>query len=123
MAIHKEPGVYRPTPARAGRRRPLSFRDRTDPRGFLDEEKKRGTARASALRTGRIYAEPFVHDTGKMVYLVSGDLIVGNDNQAGRREFGPIRTPADRRHSARAVKSESGCLLVEVHYYDEDAPK
>src|SRR3989442_963318 len=59
--------------------------------GFLDEKNRRGS-RTRHLRfdPGVHTSEPFVHDYWEEVYLVSGDLIVGNDrNGKGGTRFGP----------------------------------
>jgi hypothetical protein len=57
----------------------------------------------------------------KGTYLVSGDLIVGNDPSGhGGQKFGPHTyacRPPGTPHGP--FKSETGCLLLEFHYYDE----
>ena len=65
--------------------------------------------------------KPFVHDYWEEVYLVSGDLTVGNDeNGKGGESFSP-NTYACRPPGAYhgPFKSEQGCVLLEIHYYDE----
>jgi hypothetical protein len=63
---------------------------------------------------------PFVHDYWEEVYLVSGDLTVGNDPEGhGGESFNP-NTYACRPPGAAhgPFKSEAGCLLLEIHYFD-----
>jgi len=89
--------------------------------GALDEEARRGT-RTRLLRfdPGVFTTAPFVHEYWEEVYLVSGDLTVGNDeNGEGGEPFQP-NTYACRPPGAvhGPFKSHSGCLLLEIHYYD-----
>jgi len=94
--------------------------------GSLDEKKRQGS-RTRHLRfdPGVHTTEPFVHDYWEEVYLVSGDLIVGNDrNGRGGTRFGPNTyacRPPGTPHGP--FKSETGCLLLEMHYYDEVAKR
>ena len=67
---------------------------------------------------------PFVHDHWEEVYLVSGDLTVGNDDKGNGGE--PFKSPT---YACRPpgvyhgpFKSNGGCLLYEIHYYDETRP-
>jgi len=62
-----------------------------------------------------------VHDHWEEVYLLSGDLIVGNDakGQGGESFASPTyacRPPGVHHGPFKSVK---GCLLFEMHYYDE----
>ena len=89
--------------------------------GFLDEEKQIGN-RTRLLRfdPGTYTTAPFVHDYWEEVYLVSGDLTVGNDeNGRGGEAFRP-NTYACRPPGAYhgPFKSEEGCVLLEIHYYE-----
>ena len=71
------------------------------------------------FRPGVCTTKPFVHDYWEEVYLVSGDLTVGNDaNGEGGTAFEP-NTYACRPPGAEhgPFKSETGCLLFEIHYY------
>lgn len=91
--------------------------------GKLDEEGKVGN-RTRLLRfdAGVFTTAPFVHDYWEEVYLVSGDLTVGNDEQGnGGESFSP-NTYACRPPGAYhgPFKSENGCVLMEIHYYDQD---
>ena len=89
--------------------------------GALDEAAKRG-CRTRLLRfaPGAFTTEPFVHGYWEEVFLVSGDLWVGNDAQGrGGERFGPM-TYAARQPGAPhgPLRSEGGCLLLESHSYD-----
>ena len=90
--------------------------------GALDETNKRGfRSRVLRFQPGVFTTEPFVHAHWEEVYLVSGDLIVGNDkNGHGGRKCGP-NTYACRPPGAfhGPFKSDTGCLLFEIHYYDK----
>ncbi|RJF92827.1 cupin [Noviherbaspirillum saxi] len=90
--------------------------------GSLDEKAKRGTrTRHLRFEPGVHTTAPFKHDYWEEVYLVSGDLTVGNDAQGnGGVSYGPNTfacRPPDTPHGP--FKSENGCLLLEIHYYDE----
>ena len=64
--------------------------------------------------------KPFVHEYWEEVYLVSGDLTVGNDERGeGGTSFSP-NTYASRPPGAYhgPFKSRNGCLLFEIHYFD-----
>jgi ChrR-like protein with cupin domain len=88
----------------------------------LDETGKMGS-RTRLLRfdPGVYTTAPFVHDHWEEVYLMSGDLIVGNDTSGKGGE--PFEAPT---YACRPpgvyhgpFKSERGCMLFEIHYYDE----
>ena len=90
--------------------------------GELDEVAKRGN-RTRLLRflPGVYTTEPFRHDYWEEVYLLSGDLIVGSDESGeGGESFAPHTyacRPPGVDHGP--FKSREGCLLLEVHYYEE----
>ncbi|MDU9392310.1 hypothetical protein ACIP1T_17580 [Pseudomonas japonica] len=88
--------------------------------GSLDEPGKAGTrTRLLRFKPGIFTTKPFVHDYWEEVYLVSGDLTVGNDEQGrGGEPFAP-HTYACRPPGAfhGPFRSESGCVLLEIHYY------
>ena len=91
----------------------------------LDEPKKRGSrTRLMRLQPGVYTREPFVHDYWEEVYLLSGDLIVGNDARGtgGESFTGPTYAcrPPGVYHGP--FKSETGCVMLEIHYYDETQP-
>lgn len=89
--------------------------------GELNEEARRGSrTRLLRFQPGVYTTAPFVHDYWEEVYLLAGDLIVGNDEKGeGGEPFAP-NTYACRPPGAHhgPFKSESGCLLLEIHYYD-----
>ena len=90
--------------------------------GFLDEKGKRGfRTRHLRFEPGVYTTEPFVHEYWEEVYLVSGDLIVGNDTQGKGGEPFDAPTYACRPPGVHhgPFKSDRGCLLYEIHYYDE----
>jgi hypothetical protein len=92
--------------------------------GSLDEAAKRGSrTRLLRFQPGAFTTEPFVHDHWEEVYLVSGDLTVGNDAQGNGGESFPPNTYACRPPGAPhgPFKSEGGCLLYEIHYYDPES--
>jgi hypothetical protein len=90
--------------------------------GELDEKNKRGNrTRLMRFAPGTYTTEPFVHDYWEEVFLLSGDLIVGNDRQGrGGQKFQnytyAVRPPGVL-HGP--FKSDSGCLLLETHYFGE----
>lgn len=88
--------------------------------GSLDEANMRGSrSRLLRFQPGVYTTKPFVHDYWEEVYLVSGDLTVGNDaNGEGGTVFNP-NTYACRPPGAvhGPFKSEAGCLLFEIHYF------
>jgi hypothetical protein len=89
--------------------------------GRLDESGKRGTrSRLLRFAPGIFTTAPFVHDYWEEVYLISGDLTVGNDAQGKGGTPFPPNTYACRPPGAYhgPFKSEAGCLLFELHYYD-----
>ena len=92
--------------------------------GHLDEvNKKGGRTRLLRFDPGVFTTEPFTHDYWEEVYLIAGDLIVGNDeNGDGGRRFDPntyaCRPPATPHGPFKSVE---GCVLLESHYYDESA--
>ena len=90
--------------------------------GALDEAGCRGhRTRLLRFDPGTYTTAPFVHAYWEEVYLLSGDLIVGNDTHGqGGETFAPNTyacRPPGTPHGP--FKSAGGCLLLEVHYYDE----
>lgn len=89
--------------------------------GALDEVGRRGTrTRLLRFAPGVFTTTPFVHDYWEEVFLVSGDLTVGNDAAGkGGEGFAPFTyacRPPGAYHGP--FKSAGGCLLLEIHYYD-----
>ena len=90
--------------------------------GRLDEDKKCGIrTRLLRFKPGARSTETFVHEYWEEVLLISGDLVVGTgDSEAGEESFQPYTyacRPPGVHHGP--FRSESGCLLVEVHYFEE----
>jgi hypothetical protein len=90
--------------------------------GSLDEKNRTGN-RTRLLRfdPGVYTTAPFVHDYWEEVYQVRGDLTVGNDARGEGGQSFPANTYACRPPGAAhgPFKSKEGCLLLEIHYYDE----
>lgn len=89
--------------------------------GTLDEQTYHGfRTRLLRFPPGFYTTEPFVHEYWEEVFLVSGDLWVGNDasGQGGERflPFTYACRPPGTFHGP--FKSETGCLLLEMHYFD-----
>jgi hypothetical protein len=89
--------------------------------GGLDEELRRGTrTRLLRFAPGAYTTAPFSHEYWEEVYLVSGDLIVGNDDKGhGGKSFSPNTYACRPPHAVHGpFKSVNGCLLMEMHYFD-----
>jgi hypothetical protein len=89
--------------------------------GSLDESAKRGSrTRLLRFKPGVYTTEPFIHTYWEEVYLLSGDLIVGNDAEGtGGEKFTPQTyacRPPGTPHGP--FKSDGGCVLLEMHYFD-----
>ena len=90
--------------------------------GSLDEQNKRGNrTRMLRIEPGAYSTKPFVHEYWEEVYLIEGDLTVGNDAAGRGGESFAAGTYACRPPGAvhGPFKSNDGCLLLEVHYYAE----
>ena len=88
--------------------------------GSLDEAGRSGSrTRLLRFEPGVFTTAPFVHGYWEEVYLVSGDLTVGNDAEGRGGQSFPSGTSACRPPGAAhgPFKSEGGCLLYEIHYY------
>lgn len=89
--------------------------------GALDtKNRKGGHTRLLRFMPGAYTTKPFEHDYWEEVFVISGDLIVGSDaNGKGGEPFYAntycVRPPAVAHGPFR---SETGCLLLESHYYD-----
>jgi hypothetical protein len=87
----------------------------------IDETAKVGSrTRILRIAPGGFTTAPFVHDHWEEVYVISGDLIVGNDTQGqgGEQFHAPTYCcrPPGVFHGPFA--SKTGCMLYEIHYYD-----
>jgi hypothetical protein len=89
--------------------------------GALDEKSKRGS-RTRLLRfdPGVHTTAPFTHEYWEEVFLVTGDLTVGNDAKGiggvGYPPFTYACRPPGAVHGP--FRSEKGCILLEMHYFD-----
>lgn len=89
--------------------------------GALDEVNNRGTrTRLLRFQPGVYTTAPFSHDYWEEVYLMEGDLTVGNDaNGEGGESFPPHTYVVRPPHAPHGpFKSEKGCILLEIHYFD-----
>jgi hypothetical protein len=87
----------------------------------IDEKAKRGSrTRLLRLTPGAYSTEPFVHDHWEEVFLVQGDLVVGNDASGRGGESSQAFTYACRPPGVHhgPFASKGGCLLYEIHYYE-----
>ena len=89
--------------------------------GALDDANRRGSrTRLLRFAPGVFTTAPFVHEYWEEVYLVSGDLTVGNAAKGrGGVAFKPNTyacSPPGAHHGP--FKSNTGCMLLEIHYYD-----
>ena len=82
--------------------------------GRLDEEEKRGSrTRLLRFQPGAYTTEPFEHDCWEEVFLVSGDLTVGEE------PFRPYTYACRPPHAPHGpFRSEEGCMLMEIHYFN-----
>jgi len=90
--------------------------------GSLDESTKIGhRTRLLRFQPGVFTSTPFVHEYWEEVYLVTGDLTVGNDEKGDGGEAFAQHTYACRPPGVRhgPFKSNMGCVLLESHYFDE----
>lgn len=88
--------------------------------GGLDEPGKRGNrTRLLRFEPGVYTTKPFVHEYWEEVFLVEGDLVVGNDENGEGGESFKGYTYAVRPPGAYhgPFKSVNGCILLETHYY------
>ena len=124
MTIRKEHLEFLQIDLGAGWRAPAGYPPEIEQKilaGALDEIAKTGN-RTRLLRfgAGARTTEPFVHDYWEEVYLLSGDLIVGDDGKA-TETYGPNTyacRPPGVHHGP--FRSTDGCLLFEIHYYDPE---
>jgi hypothetical protein len=92
----------------------------------IDETAKRGSrTRLLKIEPGAYSTEPFVHDHWEEVFLVQGDLVVGNDAKGKGGQSSQAYTYACRPPGVRhgPFTTRGGCLLVEIHYYETSGKK
>ncbi len=128
MAIHKEHLEFHEPDMGTGWRAPAGYTTAGVQEkilaGSLDEPNRRGhRTRLLRFQPGEFTTAPFVHDYWEEVWLVSGDLIVGNDAQGNGGVPFTSSAYACRPPGAAhgPFKSETGCVLMEIHYFDESA--
>ena len=88
----------------------------------LDENRKMGSrTRLLKIGPGVFTTKPFIHEYWEEVYVISGDLIVGNDEKGENGVSYPANSYACRPPGIYhgPFKSTQGCMLLEIHYYDE----
>ena len=124
MAVTKKHDEFHPIDMSTGWETPAGYPSGIQQKilaGALDEVNKRGSrTRLLRFAPGVYTTAPFVHEYWEEVYQVPGDLIVGNDTKGnGGTAFKP-NTYACRPPGAPhgPFKSEKGCVLLEIHYYD-----
>jgi hypothetical protein len=89
--------------------------------GSIDlENKSGGYTRIVRFMPGTYTSEPFVHDHWEEVFILQGELIAGsNPDGTGGETFRQgtycCRPPGV---SHGPFRSETGCILLEMHYYD-----
>jgi hypothetical protein len=90
--------------------------------GALNEVAKTGT-RTRLLRfgAGARTTQPFVHDFWEEVYLLSGDLVVGDETSGLTLQNYSANTYACRPPGVYhgPFRSGKGCMLLEFHYYEQ----
>lgn len=126
MAVNKEHKEFHALDMQGGWEQPPGYPPGLDVHqkilaGGLDEKAKRGSqTRLLKFGPGVFTKKPFVHDYWEEVYLVSGDLTVGNDEFGNGGEPFAANTYACRPPGAYhgPFKSTNGCVLLEIHYYD-----
>ena len=125
MAVNKKHDEFHALDMNAGWETPAGYPKGIEQKilsGALDETNKRGTrTRLLRFAPGVFTTKPFVHDYWEEVFLLSGDLVVGNDEHGkGGEQF------LDYTYAVRPpgvyhgpFTSRTGCVLLETHYFDE----
>ena len=124
MTIPKEHREFEPVDLGDGWEVPPGYPDGLQQKilsGALDEDAKTGNrTRLLRFAPGAYTTVPFVHEYWEEVFLVSGDLFVGSDeNGRGGERFEPHTyacRPPGVYHGP--FRSEAGCLLLEIHYFE-----
>ena len=125
MPVNKPHLEFRPVDLNSGWSRPPGYPAGIEQKilaGALDEEHRRGSrTRLLRFAQGVFTTAPFVHEYWEEVYLISGDLTVGNDAEGRGGVSFPPNTYACRPPGAvhGPFKSNGGCLLYEIHYYED----
>jgi hypothetical protein len=82
--------------------------------GSLDEKSGQGTrSRLLRFEPGAFTTMPFEHEYWEEVFQLTGDLIVGGET------FGPMTYACRPPHVKHGpFKSQTGCILFEVHFFN-----
>lgn len=123
MPVNKPHLEFHAVDMNAGWQTPAGYPDGIEQKilaGALDEGARRGSrTRLLRFAPSVFTTAPFVHDYWEEVFLIEGDLTVGNDAKGnGGKRFAPgtyACRPPGAAHGP--FKSEGGCLLLEIHYY------
>ena len=125
MTIRKEHLEFHQVDLRTGWRSPPGYPPEIEQKilaGALDEVAKTGT-RTRLLRfgAGARTTQPFVHDYWEEVYLLSGDLVVGDERSGLTLQNYSANTYACRppRRLSWSFPIQKGCMLLEFHYYEQ----
>lgn len=89
--------------------------------GALDEENRRGSrTRLLKVEAGVSTSRPFEHEYWEELYVLSGEMTVGVNAQGqGGARFPPNTYACHPPHTPHGpFKSETGCILLEIHYFD-----
>jgi hypothetical protein len=74
------------------------------------------------IEPGAYSTKPFVHEYWEEVFLLAGDLVVGNDEHGNGgeafRDYTYAVRPPGVHHGPFA--SRTGCMLLETHYYNDE---
>jgi hypothetical protein len=86
--------------------------------GAMDETRKMGSlTRLVRYSAGACTSKPVIHDYWEEVFIVSGDYTVGEGEKVERfMGYTYACRPPHIWHGP--FKTEGGCLLFEIHYYD-----
>ncbi len=123
MPVNKPHLEFHAIDRRAGWRTPPGYPAGSEQKilaGALDEAQKSGSrTRLLRFAPGVFTTAPFVHDYWEEIYLIEGDLIVGNDADGKGGQSFLAGTYACRPPGTAhgPFKSQRGCLLLEIHYY------
>ena len=124
MAVNKRHDEFHPVDMSTGWETPPGYPAGIEQKilsGGLDEKGKHGSrTRLLRFKPGVFTSAPFVHEYWEEVYLVSGDLTVGNDAEGRGGTPFAANTYAVRPPGAvhGPFRSNGGCVLFEIHYYD-----
>lgn len=89
--------------------------------GALDEKQGSGTrTRLLRFAPGTYTTAPVWHNYWEEVFVLSGEFIVGNDENGQGGEKFPANTYCCRPPLVvhGPFKSQTGCMLYEIHYFD-----